>query len=73
MQKHILHFDESKDLLVSYTIEPTDEIAAYTEYLVTLYVNGEETFSEKVLSEDMDFAHRHAETMYEDYKEYIKS
>jgi hypothetical protein len=73
MQKHILHFDESKDLLVSYTIEPTDEIAAYTEYLVTLYVNGEETFSQNILANDMDFVHYHAEIMYEDYKEYIKS
>ncbi len=68
-----LHFDYKKDDFFEYTIEANDEIASYTEYIVTLYVNGTDLFYEKILVENEEDAHQHAETMYENYLEYIKS
>jgi hypothetical protein len=71
-QKHIIEFNEWKDLLFQYSFEATDEIAGFTEYSVTLYVNGEVTFNETILAYDEDEVYDHAMKMYYDYFEYTK-
>jgi hypothetical protein len=73
MIRETILFNELEDLFIDYTIEETDEIAAYTEYMVTLYVNGAQVSFETILADNVDQAHDHAEKMYEDYLEYIKS